>query len=96
MISFFYYSLYRKFNLIQGANKVVVVVDHSDWFNCTWNILKKMPKHLSEKLARKFYSTLDYSLVRISHLGDAFSRILELKGTQHLQHENKKRRKLKR
>ena len=60
----------------------------------------KMLGNLSEKLGAKFPSTtLGYAVVRIDHLDDAFSGILELEASpvedQSLQQKDRKRRKRK-
>jgi len=58
-------------------------------------ICSKMLRNLTEGLEAKFPSTtLGHSMVRIAHLGDAFSGILELEASpvegQHLQQKDKK------
>jgi len=59
---------------------------------------KIMLRNLAEKLGAKFpLTTLGYSMVRIAHLDDAFSGILELEASpvegQSLQQKDKERRK---
>ena len=58
-----------------------MIPDQNDWFKP--EICMKMLRNLSEKLGAKFpVTTLSYSMVKIAHLNDAFSEILELDESQ--------------